>query len=167
MKKKKTKIIVFRNGGPVRDNERWFYRGTEIETVSYYRYMGLLFTPKLKWTRAKLTLAAQAQKSIMLISNYQCKFGYFHHNIFKLFDSMVKPILCYGGEVWGFEYAQQIESIHAQFCKSFLGLPRHINNSMALGECGRLLLCTTYYVKPIKYWCHILQMSPNRYPRNI
>ena len=130
--------------------------------------MGLLFTPKLKWTRAKLTLAAQAQKSIMLISNYQRKFGYFHHNdIFKLFDSMVIPILCYGGELWGFEYAQQIESFHGQFCKTFLSLPSHINNSMALGECGRLPLCTTYYVKPIKYWCHILQMSPNRYHRNI
>ena len=144
----KTKIIVFRNGGPLCDNERWFYGGTEIESVSYYRYMGLLFTPKLKWTCAKLTLAAQAQKSIMSISNYQRKFGYFHHNdIFKLFDSMLKPILCYGGELWGFEYAQQIESIHAQFCKTLLGLPRHINNSMVLGECGRLSLCTTYYVK--------------------
>ncbi len=49
-----TKIIVFRNGGPLRGYENWFYRGTRIESVSFYRYMGLLFTPKLKWTRTKL-----------------------------------------------------------------------------------------------------------------
>jgi hypothetical protein len=27
----KTKIVVFRNGGKIRDNEKWFYNGKEIE----------------------------------------------------------------------------------------------------------------------------------------
>ncbi len=105
--------------------------------------MGILFTPKLIWTRAKL------------------------HSLRRLlFDMMVKPILCYGGEVWGYEYCNQIETVHANFCKTFLGLSRHINNSMALGECGRLPLCSTYYVRCIKYWCRLLHMESHRYPSN-
>jgi len=54
--------------------------------------MGLLFTPKPSWSKAKL--AAQARKSIFAIRSFQRTFGYFSHNeYFILFDSMVKPIL--------------------------------------------------------------------------
>ena len=36
----KTKIIVFRNGGPLRDYERWHLNGTPIRTTLEYKYMG-------------------------------------------------------------------------------------------------------------------------------
>ena len=43
----KIEIIVFRNGGILRRYETCFYQGNPIEVVSCYKYMGLLFTPKL------------------------------------------------------------------------------------------------------------------------
>lgn len=163
----KTKIIVFRNGGYLRLYEHWTYRNEPVETVSYYKYMGLLFTPKLKWTRAKETLASQAKKSIFALLQYQKKFGYFDYiDMFKIFDAMVTPVLCYAAEIWGHTFSEQIEHVQAYFCKIFLGLSRNANDCMALGECGRYLLCTTYYYKCIKYWCHLLCMDQNRYPRN-
>ena len=58
--------------------------------------MGLLFTTKFVWTSAKIKLAAQSQKAIISIHNYQRAFGYLlQGDSFKLFESMVKPILCY------------------------------------------------------------------------
>ena len=53
----KTKIVVFRNGGFLRNYEKWYFRGKRIEVVSAYKYMGLTITPRLIWTRAKETLA--------------------------------------------------------------------------------------------------------------
>ena len=47
---KKTKIMVFRNGGIVKQTEKWLYQGTEIEIVSIYKYLGLYFTTKLIWS---------------------------------------------------------------------------------------------------------------------
>ena len=44
----KTKIMVFR-----KEIERWFYQGIWIEIVPLYKYLGVYFTPKLKWTRTK------------------------------------------------------------------------------------------------------------------
>lgn len=35
----KSKIIVFRNGGPLKSNEHWHYRGEEIEVVNSYKYL--------------------------------------------------------------------------------------------------------------------------------
>ena len=49
----KTKIMVFRNGGFLKFTEKWFYRGVEVEIVSFYKYLGLYFTPKLIWTKSK------------------------------------------------------------------------------------------------------------------
>ena len=55
-------------------------------------------------------------------------FGYYYlfgnfslDELFKLFDSMVKHILCYGSQVWGYSYVEEIESIQNEFCKRFLG----------------------------------------------
>ena len=163
----KTEIIVFRNGGPLRNYERWNLEGTPIRTTSEYKYMGLIFTPKLPWSKAKRKLAAQARKAVFCIRNYQRKFGYFkHEEYFRLFDSMVSPILCFGSEVWGYEYSSLIESVHNDFCKNFLGVNSSVNNVVALGECGRLPLCVTYITNCIKYWCRLLRMEDHRYPKN-
>ena len=74
----KTEIIVFRNGGPLRTNERWIFRGQSINDTSVYKYMGLLFTPSLSWTAAQVKLASQAQKSIYSIYEYQRPYGHFN-----------------------------------------------------------------------------------------
>jgi len=36
---------------------------------------------------------------------------------------------------------------------------------MVLGECGRLPLCTTYYINCIRYWCKLLTMPPQKHPK--
>ena len=66
--------------------------------------------------------------------------------MFKLFDTMVKPILCYGAESRGFEIAENIEKVHDQFCKRFLKLPQCTFNAFARGECGRYPLFVDYFV---------------------
>ena len=164
---KKTEIIVFRNGGPLRAYEHWHYNGEPVNVTSVYKYMGLLFTPKLSWSKAKAKLSAQARKSINVIKVFQGTFGNFdREEFFKLFDSMVKPILVYGAEIWGHDFSDTIEQIQVQCCKEFLGLNQSVNDCMALGQCGRLPLCIDYHTKCIKYWCKLLQMANHRYPRN-
>ena len=129
--------------------------------------MGLLYTPTLSWKSAKNKLVSQAKKSIFCIKSYQRKFGYFSHSeYFKLFDSMVKPILLHGAEIWGFELADDIERVHYKFCKDFLGVSISTNNCMALGECGRTQLCVYYYTKCVKYWLKLLHMPDHRFPKN-
>ena len=39
----KTKIMVFRNGGNLRENETWLYQGEEIEIVQQFNYLGMNF----------------------------------------------------------------------------------------------------------------------------
>ena len=114
----KTKSMVFRNGGIVKQIKKWYFEGVEIEIVSIYKYLGLYFTSKLIWTKTKELLAKQVQKGAASIFTFQRKFGVFYpSDAFKLFDSMVKPIACYGTEIWRVKYSEEIEKVQSKFCK--------------------------------------------------
>ena len=141
----KTKIIVFRNGGPLKQIEKWFLDGKITEVVSFYKYLGMFLTPKLAWSKTQESQALQGLKASATIFKHQKNFGSFSpRDIFKLFDTVVKPILCYGSEIWGFRNVEQIEKIQAQFCKRYCCLGSNTVDFLALGECVRLPLAVTY-----------------------
>ena len=71
---KKYEIIVFRNGGPLREYKRWVYRGEHIKVTSTYKFMGLLFTPKLSWHSVTTKLPAQARKSLYQVKQFEKTF---------------------------------------------------------------------------------------------
>ena len=77
----------------MRRDEKWFYQGKPIEVDSAYKHMGLLFTPKLVWTRAKENLVDKANKADITIKIIQNKLWSLSvHDSFKLFDTMIVPI---------------------------------------------------------------------------
>ena len=142
----KTKVMFFRNGGYLRENEVWYFRDIRIETVSAYRYIGLTVTPKLIWARAKEVLATKVRKSIISLYKLQYNVGYFDYTeMFKLFDTMVKPVLLYGSEISGFEIS--IENVQDHFCKRFLKLPQQTAYILARGDCGRYPIYIDYYCR--------------------
>jgi hypothetical protein len=51
-----------------------------------------------------------------------------------LFDKMIKPILLYGCEVWGFGKNEVLERVHLKFCKILLNLKSSTPNYMVYGE---------------------------------
>jgi hypothetical protein len=162
----KSKIMVFRNGGPLKDNEKWFYNGEKVETVTYYKYLGVVFSNRLKWSKATKTLAAQANKALFAIKRLYKKCNGLSINVcFKLFDSMILPILCYGSEIWGYKKYDVIENVQLKFCKFLLGVNSNTTSSAVLGECGRNPLFVKYACRCIKYWCKVITMDDYRLPK--
>ena len=47
---------------------------------------------------------------------------------FKLFDTLILPILTYGYEIWGYENTKQLEKLHLQFCRNILGVRIYSNH---------------------------------------
>jgi len=163
----KTNIIIFRNGGKLRGNEKLYFNGSQVEAATYYKYLGINFSSSLKWSMALKTLAQQANKSLLIIRKIQGICGNIPVGVcFKLFDKMVAPILLYGSEVWGYDSRIDIENVHIKFCKYVLGLSRNTPNCAVLGECGRVPLAVVYMSRCIKYWIKLVQVyNPNRYPK--
>ena len=163
----KSKIMVFRNGGVIKQNEKWFLKGNQIETVSRYKYMGLHFSSKLSWSKSHEMLSLQAMKAINHILRVRRKVSIMKiQNLFKIFDSVMKPILCYGAQIWGYNVIKKIERVQIKFCKKICHLPENSCDAMALGECGRLPLCMSYMPICVKYWLKLIRMENTRYPKS-
>ena len=47
------KIVIFRNGGKLYDNEKFYIDNTEIEFVNKFTYMGLCLSYNGKYAEAK------------------------------------------------------------------------------------------------------------------
>ena len=95
----------------------------------------------------------------------------------KLFDQVIKPILCYASEIWsacdlakrkfrtrdGFSnYLDNIniEKVHVIFCKFILGLNKRAVNLAVKSVLGRFPVSFSCIIQAFKYWYH-LQGSSN------
>ena len=47
---------------------------------------------------------------------------------------MIKPITCYGAEIRGYEYSEEIEKVQTAFCKQSIGSKKNTTDSFVLGE---------------------------------
>ena len=92
-------------------------------------------TPNLCWSKTWENAAFQVKKSIACIFCYQKSFGLFYpQDIFKLFDSIVCPILTYGAEIWGYQFMEKIKKVQNKFCKQYLALSQNTADFYALGS---------------------------------
>ena len=162
----KTKVVVFKNGGFVKESEKWYFGGEKVQVVADYNYLGVIFGSSLNWSKCVKNLSAKARKAVAGIKRLQFTLVSIPVNtLFKIFDTKVKPILLYGSEVWGFQKYDEIEQVQIKFCKSILGVGRDVKNIVAMGECGRFPIFIDSYCRVIKFWCKIMEMNDKRYPK--
>ena len=113
----KTPIVVFRNGGYLARHEKWHIKGQAVSVVNAYKYLGLIFSTRLSFSKAFEDICFRARRGCIEIFKILCQIGELSPSIFfKLFDTQIKPILLYGSEVWGLYKHEDIEKIHLSFC---------------------------------------------------
>ena len=83
------------------------------------------------------------------------------HNIsiscqLDLFDKLVKPILLYGCEVWGFGNNEISEPVRLKFCKVLLHLKTTTPNCIVYGELGRYPVENDIKLRMISYWGRLM-----------
>ena len=162
----KTKMIVFRNGGYLKSIEKWSYGGVNIDTATYYSYLGMTFSSRLCWTQC---LENYSCKALRMVSAMRKLFNTYK-NIpidiaFHIFDVKIKPMVLYASQIWGFGYHECIEKVQIQFCKAYLGVGKTTSNDLALVECGRYSLSVEYNLTAVKYWTKLIYMNDERYPK--
>jgi hypothetical protein len=78
---------------------------------------------------------------------------------------MVKPILTYLSEMWGYNTCRQIENVHISFCKRIACLNQNLASFFALSKCGRLPISVTYMSKCVKHCLKLTEMPQYRLSR--
>jgi len=157
---KKSKIIVFRKGGRLKHSENWVWKGSKIEVVSKYNYLGVIFSSSGIWYQAQKYISDQAKKALYSLQKLLYKFSGLKINIaFKIFDCKILPILLYGSAVWGIHTCIDIEKAHNKFCKFILGVNTTTNNCAARGELGRLPMRMNIDIEIIRFWLKCIHID--------
>ncbi|XP_021348592.1 uncharacterized protein LOC110447309 isoform X2 [Mizuhopecten yessoensis] len=152
----KTKIVVFRNGGRLRNNEEWFFDRKKIEVVEQFTYLGIDFKWNNKFNIVQKQLSGQGRKSVFALYTKCKNMNLNCHTLIKLFDTYVTSILCYASEVWGSCKGIDIEKVHLEFCKRILCVKKSTCNVMIYFELGRFPIVHTRHYNLIKYWFKLL-----------
>jgi hypothetical protein len=97
----KTKIVIF-GSGRTPQNLSFKYNGSEIEVVKNFNYLGIIFSKTGNFNLAKKRLVDKAVVSMYEVLKLGRKHNLSIKCLLSLFDKMVKPILLYSCEIWGF-----------------------------------------------------------------
>ena len=151
----KTKIMVFRNGKKLRDDEIWTYDGKRVDTVDQFNYLGILLNYNGKFLQTQRHMAQQGQKALFTIYSTLNKFNFNIETKCAIFDTYVGSILNYGAEIWGFHKATDIEKVHLSFLKRILGVKKSTFSNLVYHELGRFPLYMKRKLKIFKYWLKV------------
>ena len=146
----KTKIVVFRNGGQIGDNENWLYDGNTLETVDQFIYLVMLLCYNGKFYQTQKHIAEPGRKALFALNGKLTDFDFNIETKCSVFDMYINSILTslgtslllsYASAIWGFQKAPNIEKLHTYFCKKVLDVKRSTCNNLIYFELGRLPLC--------------------------
>ena len=153
----KTKVMVFRKRGKIRNDEKWFYCNNVLEVVDNFNYLGSVLNYTGTYNLNYETLAGKGLKAMNLLLHNTERFDLKPSVLIQLFDAFVGSILNYSCEVNGFSKNKNLERIHLKFCKRILNVKNSTSNMGVYGELGRYPLFINRYSRIVKYWCKIVE----------
>lgn len=160
----KSKIVIFGQRKTRKEEKTWNWNGNEeIETVNEFKYLGYVFDRNGKEEaniRESIRKANVAMKEVWRIGEIMFKEN-FRRRI-ALFDIMIKSILMYGVEIWGYKERKEIEKIQIKYIKWILGLDRCTPDYIVLEETKRDKLKTDAGRRALKFEYFIKNKTENQ-----
>lgn len=167
----KTQVMVFKpgggGGGVTAASDRFSYAGHQLETARSVKYLGLTFAQLSKqhgFARGADELAAAGQRALFAMRSRAHELGAgTPEQQCMLFDTLVKPVLSYGCEVWGVDVLARAdcssERVHRWFCRRIQGLPTQVSSAVSLAELGRWPLHLHWLQQLARFWNRLLSMD--------
>ena len=175
---KKTQVMCLTNN-PIQSIERVIYIGeVPLQWVSSYKYLGIEIHADGKMQAAMNNLCIRGWKAAFKIRSAFKNIDVSPAVRLKFFDALIKPIICYGSEVWGAlnnlhsaktfdQFLNRLEKLPAEifqkkFCKAVLGVHQKSCNAAVMGEVGRFPMFIYIIKTMIKFYHHIEEVKMER-----
>ena len=133
----------------MRRNERFYYKENQLASITYYKYLGIVFSSSLKWSMVMRTIAQQANRAMCVLRDVKYKCAQIPLSVsFELFDKMILPILFYGSvKDWVTSFVRILKMSMLNFVDIYCG--RHPELRLVLfweSVVGCLCMLCTYTV---------------------
>ena len=158
----KTKFMVF---GKLRE-VKLFFKEQPIEQVKSFKYVGNIIKsisalPRDIFGDNYMHLCDKARKSVFAMQSKMRNVGCLPPQcMFHLFDSVVRPILTYGSDVWGVTKAgtEAVDKVLLWFSRVVLHVKASTSNIITLGECGLIPPSVACSINAISYFIRISKL---------
>lgn len=160
----KTKVMVFRKGGRLKQDIEFYYGSELIEIVNDYVYLGVIFSQKGVFQKAAnnfkqkgIVALGSVWKTLFLgkVNNWESKV--------RLFESISMSCTLYGSHIWSFRYMDKLNELQTHFYKRLLGVERTVPNYLIRLEVGAKPMMWRVLKQTFNYWFKIMNMEPSRY----
>ena len=164
----KTKVILFnKKFTKTVKNMKFSIDGNPIEVTNSYCYLGVEISNTGSFVKATDILYKKALKSLFSIySSLNVRSDEKNIRLFlKLFDSLIKPVLLYGSDIWGSAATNPKNSINKfvhKFYKTLLGVPPNTSIAGLHAELGRFPIHVNIQQTMLKYWFRIVTLPTDR-----
>ena len=149
-----------------------------LEWVQSYKYLGILINANGDFLPTSENLCVRGWKASFKIKSALKDVDVNPELQLKLFDTLVKPVICYNGEIWGvmnnvfnskndsqfWERVSKlpVENFQIKLCKIVLGVHSKAHNGAVMGELGRLPLFLNIMKSVLKYIVHLDEVKCGR-----
>ena len=148
----KSKIVIF---GKSRGKPNFSLNDKNIEITNRFKYLGIVFSKNGRFVDAIKNNLEQARKSFFSITKRAFDLNLSVSCQLHMLNTIVKPILLYGCEIFCFENISKLEQFYCQCLRSILKVNRQTPSYMVYGDTG----CMPLYVD-------VLQRSLSFYMKN-
>jgi hypothetical protein len=157
----KSKIVVFKKGGKLKNTERWSMDGQNIEIIDKFKDLGITLKNIGGWRNQKVPIKAKVNQVLTAIDKYLATTPDMKVSTLEnIYETLCESRIMYGVELWGLDKAwKEVDRIYGRFCKKTLGLPRCAASGMAEMELGRDSRGGKAMWLAVKYWQRIMHMD--------
>ena len=131
-----------------------------LDIESDYKYLGVLFRKSGSFYSAKKQLVNQAEKAMYSLIRKSRSLILALDLQIELYEKMVKSILLYGSDVWGFGNLDVLERSVLKFLKLILQMKSSTPNFMVFGETGVYPIYIDIYCRVISFWATLVSGPP-------
>ena len=165
----KTKAMIFNTNGK-RLSLPLYYDNKPLECVREYKYLGTLFTVSGTFTKTTEDLYSRGLKAFFKLRRQIAQSSIKCSTYAHLFDTMVKPVLLYGSEIWApcaitarklksnkqFNIEESymklhVEKLNSLLCRTMLGVNAKTTKMALYSETGRYPLYIDALVNSVNY----------------
>lgn len=119
----KSKVVVFKRDGGRGRKRKWWWGKEEIEEVKKIKYLGYEIRSNNREEEHVRKRIRKARVAMGWVWSYgERKFKGDIRWRLKLFDSIVKGVLMYGVEIWGYKEWEEIEKLQTKYLRWIVGV---------------------------------------------
>jgi hypothetical protein len=110
---RKSKIVVFKKGGKLKNTERWNIAGQNIEIIDKFKYLGITVENTGGWMNQKASIKAEGNQALIAVNKSLATTPNMKVRILEYIYETCESRIMYGVELWGLDEAwKEVDRIH-------------------------------------------------------